>query len=426
MKSTVDSTNDLSNPAVTGDVIGDTAYSERFVLKIMLKLANLDSLKDEISEKSFEDDICTLWDMTVERDVVLFLLKHKVFNLFNFALPVIESQRFIEIIVGIVGNMCCQKEATDVLLTMENFFFLLLEYIKSDDSLLLIQLLRLVSTGLSSTIRNDIPIWLNMFIKVDYSNSLYFILKNSSNKQLLVTALENFNTICSYCNIQRFRTQYYEHFISKAALSSLTTAFSEISIAQKETCSKDELERITIISLQMALDLVSFDKPIEIFDDCKDNIILITSTVLKYYQTKLVQEKEIDSDLIELLDSVNTIIRTVPISEDCEPEKYFNNCYSMWKALKSITKVNQNDDNDFEEVDKEEFYDFVKNMRSPLSIVMCTYMEKCSQENLFKVLDEIGNEYEDILVSLTDADIKVVVTNRTSDYRTRIKENVDS
>ncbi|CAG5048365.1 unnamed protein product [Parnassius apollo] len=424
MKSDLDSTND-PNPAVTGDVIGNTAYSERFVLKILLKLANLDSLKDEINEKSFEDDICTLWDMTVERDVVLFLLKHNVLNLFNFALPVIETPRYVEIFVGIIGNMCCQKEAAKKLLDMDKFLLLLLEYIKTDDSLILIQLLRLVSSSLSSIDSDDIPVWMNMFNKAGYPNYLYFILKNSSHKQLLVTALENFNTICSYCNAQRFRRKYYEHFVTKDALTSLTTAFMEITVSQKDNCSKDEVERIIVISLQMTLDLLSFENPDEIFDDCKENVATTIGTVLKYYQAKLVQEKEIDSDLVDLIDCINTIVRIVPISESCEPDKYFYSCYSIWTALQSITNVNQNGDNNFEEVDKEEFQDFVKNMKSPLSILMCSYMEKCSHEHLLIVLDKIGDEFEDILM-LADADVKMAVSKRTFDFRTRIKENVDS
>ncbi|XP_014362705.2 uncharacterized protein LOC106714239 [Papilio machaon] len=413
-------------PVVTGDVIGDTAYSERFVLKILLKLANLDSLKDELNEKAFEDDICTLWDMTVERDVVLFLLKHKMLNLFNFALPTIETPRYIEIFVGIIGNMCCQKEAVNTLIKMDEFLYLLLDYIKTDDSLILIQLLRLVSSGLPSMDSDDIVIWLNMFDKVGYSDALYYILKNSSNKQLLVTALENLNTICSYCNIQMCRNQYFEHFVCKEVLTSLTTAFTELTSTQKESLSKDELERIMVISLQMTLEMVSFEKPTEIFDDCNENIETIISTVLEYYEVKLVQEKEIDSDLVDLLDCINNIVGIVQISKECEPDKYFNTCYSMWKALKSITNVNQNGDSNFEEVDKEEFQEFVKNMKPSLSVLMCKYMQQCSQEHLFNVLDKIGDENKDILMSLTDVDIKVAVSNRIFDYTTRLNENLDS
>ncbi|XP_013133532.1 PREDICTED: uncharacterized protein LOC106099515 [Papilio polytes] len=424
MKTDPESRSESENlgPAVTGDVIGDTAYSERFVLKILLKLANLDSLKDELNEKVFEDDICTLWDMTVERDVVLFLLKHKVLNLFNFALPTVETPRYIEIFVGIIGNMCCQKEAVQTLIKMDEFLYLLLDYIKTDDSLILIQLLRLVSSALSSVDSEDIVIWLSMFVKVNYSDALYYILKNSSNKQLLMTALENLNTICSYCNIQKFRNQYFEHFIHKEVLTSLTTAFTELTVTQKESLSKDELERIMVISLQMTLDMVSFETPTELFDDCKENVATIISTVLEYYEAKLVQDKEIDSDLVDLLECINNIIGIIPINEECEPEKYFNTCYSMWKALKSITKVNQNGDSNFEEIDKEEFQEFVTNMKPSLSMIMCKYMQQCPRAHLFNILDKIGDDNKDILMSLTDGDLKLAVSNRILDYTTRLND----
>lgn len=424
MKTDPESRSESENlgPAVTGDVIGDTAYSERFVLKILLKLANLDSLKDELNEKVFEDDICTLWDMTVERDVVLFLLKHKVLNLFNFALPTVETPRYIEIFVGIIGNMCCQTEAVQTLIQMDEFLYLLLDYIKTDDSLILIQLLRLVSSALSSVDSEDIVIWLSMFVKVNYSDALYYILKNSSNKQLLMTALENLNTICSYCNIQKFRNQYFEHFIHKEVLTSLTTAFTELTVTQKESLTKDELERIMVISLQMTLDMVSFETPTELFDDCKENVATIISTILEHYEAKLVQDKEIDSDLVDLLECINNIVGIIPINEECEPEKYFNTCYSMWKALKSITKVNQNGDSNFEEVDKEEFQEFVKNMKPSLSMIMCKYMQQCPRAHLFNILDKIGDDNKDILMSLTDGDLKLAVSNRILDYTTRLND----
>ncbi|KAL4710002.1 hypothetical protein ACJJTC_015980 [Scirpophaga incertulas] len=80
---------------VVGDVIGDTAYSERFVLKTLLKLSDVNLIKDGINEQSLLNDLRTLWNMTAEKDVVLYLLKHDAFELFNF---VLERCRFAEYI----------------------------------------------------------------------------------------------------------------------------------------------------------------------------------------------------------------------------------------------------------------------------------------------------------------------------------------
>ncbi|KAM3962811.1 protein saal1 [Aphomia sociella] len=413
--------------SVTGDAIGDTAYSERFVLKIMLKLANLDTIKDEIQEKSFEDDLCTLWDMTAERDVVLFLQKHNMLNLLNFALPIIESPRIIEIIVGIVGNMCCQNEVVAVLLKMDSFLNLLLENIKTDDSLVLIQLLRLINSSLFLIDHEAVCIWMGLFKKIEYSSALYFILKNSSNKDLLVTALENINTICSYCNTEKCRGEFFTHFVTPDALESLTTAFTEITVNQKDKCEKDELERVLVISLQTILNLLGFDKSLDLFKDTRESVSNMIGIVLKYYEKRFVEHKEMDSDLIDIIDSSNTILNIMQINELSDCEIYFQPSYKIWKALKSVLQKDKNGGDNFEEEDKEELREFSKQLKSPLSTFICFYLAKCSENNLFKALDEIGADYEDILkmVKNKDKEIKDTVSKRAANYRTRLKESDD-
>lgn len=408
---------------IEGDVIGDTAYSERFVLKILLKLANLDTLKEEIKEKAFEDDVCILWDMTAERDVVLFLQKHDVLKLFNFALPVIEIPRIIEIIVGIIGNMCCQKEVVNVLMKMDNLLCILLEYINTDDSLVLVQLLRLVSACLFVASDEEINTWMELFANIEYSSALYFILKNSSHKVLLVTALENLNTLCSYCNTDKFRTKFFTHFVLPEALDSLISAVSELSVNQKEVCVKDELERVLFVSLQITLNLVGFDKSQEMYSHSTESVISMINVILKYYEDKLVINKEIDSDLVDIVESTNTIVKALQINS--APDKYFELSYSIWTASSSIIKSDKNGSS-FEENDKEELKEFVAKVKPFLATLICNYLTNCTDENLLKVLDQIGVDYEDIISWVKDNELQSNVHKRTANYRTRLKENVDS
>lgn len=408
---------------VSGDVIGDTAYSERFVLKILLKLANLDTLKDEIKEKSFEDDLCTLWDMTAERDVVLFLQKHEILNLFYFALPVIETPRIIEIIVGIIGNLSCHKDVVATLMKMDNFLNLLLGYMKADDSLVLIQVLRLINSNLFLAHDKDVAIWMNLFPKIDYASTLYFILKNSSNKELLVTALENFNTLCSYCNTEKTRTVFFTHFLKKEAMESLAAGFTEIIVNKQDSCEQDELERVLVITFQIILNLVGFDKSQEIYSETNDCVTTMISQALCYYEKKLINQKEIDSDVIDILDSSITIVNVLKIT--CESDKYFKACQKMWRAVSLIMKNNKNGNN-FEEDDREELTEYTKKMVNPLATLMCVYMRTCSEEALVKILDELGEECEKIVQSVKDKEIQTEVSKRTANFRTRLKENVDS
>ncbi|XP_026328339.1 protein saal1 [Hyposmocoma kahamanoa] len=417
---------DPVNPApIAGDVIGDTAYSERFVLKILLKFANLDTLKDEIQEKSFEDDLCTLWDMTAERDVVLFLQKHDVLNLFNFALPVIESARFIEIIAGIIGNMCCQKEVVAALLKMEPFITLLLEYMKSDDSLILVQVLRFVSSCLFVAEEEDIQFWMNKFENCGYSSTLYFILKNSSHKDLLVTALENFNTLTSYCNKGITRTDYFNQFVTPEAIESLTTAFKEIMIIQEDICETDEIERVLVISLQITLNLVGFDRSPEIYSNNKDDVLTIINKILNYFENKFVNNKEVDSDLVDIIESTNAIVTRLQLSEISDLDQFFVQSFNIWKALSLLDKSPQNGGG-FEDDNREELKEFSTQIKPSLSTLISLYLAKCSESNLLKGLDEINQHYEEILCSIQDKEIRSIVTKRAANYRTRLKENVDS
>lgn len=417
---------DTENPVpIAGDVIGDTAYSERFVLKILLKFANLDTLKDEIQEKSFEDDLCTLWDMTAERDVVLFLQKHDVLNLFNFAVPVIESARFIEIIIGIIGNMCCQKEVVISLLKMESFITLLLEYMKSDDSLILVQVLRLVSSCLFVAEEEDLQFWMNKFETSGYSSTLYFILKNSSHKDLLITALENFNTLTSYCNKDSTRTDYFHQFVTAEAVESLTTAFNEVTAIQEDLCETDEMERVLVISLQITLNLLGFDRSSAIYSNNKEDILKVINKILNYYENKLVNHKEIDSDLVDVIDSTNTIVTILQLSETSYFNKFFVISCNIWKALALMDKSSQNGSG-FEDDNKEGVKKFFTQMKPSLSTLICLYLAKCSENNLLKGLDEICQYYEDIIGSVQDQEMRSIVSKRAANYRTRLKENVDS
>lgn len=65
---------------IKGDAIGNTLFSERFVLKTLLELQNY---TDKKLSDEFEKDLCFLWDMTVEKDVVRFLLAQNCLDLFT-------------------------------------------------------------------------------------------------------------------------------------------------------------------------------------------------------------------------------------------------------------------------------------------------------------------------------------------------------
>ncbi|CAH3857361.1 unnamed protein product [Pieris brassicae] len=409
-----------SEEKVTGDVIGDTAYSERFVLKILLKLANLDTLKDEILDQAFEEDLCTLWDMTAERDVVLFLLQHDVLNLLSFAWPIIETPRIAEIVVGMIANMCCQKEAVINLLKLVPFVKSLIECIKGNDSLILIQLLRLINSSLFLASSDNIQIWLRLFIEVGYSKHLYFILKNSSQKDLLINALENLNTICTYCNIEELWSDFFGHFVSVEALESVIIGYIEITETHRDLCEKEQFERILLISIQIILNLVGFDKSVSIFNNNKNDALKMITITFQYYENKLVNCKEIDMDLVDIVGSTISVINALKIIEISELDDYFMQSYKMWKTLHYMVDGQQVTENDHEDL-----VNVSKELQTSLSTLMFVYMEKCNEDNLLKALDEMNHDFDDVASFIENKCILNIVTERVSTYQTRLKEIVD-
>lgn len=74
-----------------GDAIGDTLFSERFVLKTLLHLSKLEKSLEE--DEGFENDLCVLWDMTLETDVSKVLLEHSVLEVFSGLIQQSEDKR---------------------------------------------------------------------------------------------------------------------------------------------------------------------------------------------------------------------------------------------------------------------------------------------------------------------------------------------
>jgi len=70
-----------------GDSIGDTLYSEKWVLKTLMKLTQdlpkYSEREDSLVEldETLESDLCLLWDMTSDPDVATCLFKHDIVDL---------------------------------------------------------------------------------------------------------------------------------------------------------------------------------------------------------------------------------------------------------------------------------------------------------------------------------------------------------
>ncbi|XP_057654898.1 uncharacterized protein LOC130893114 isoform X1 [Diorhabda carinulata] len=184
-----------------GDAIGDTLYSQSFVLKTLLKFSDL-QWNDQV-----EEDLCFLWDMTVEKDVCEFLLNMSFPSVACSAmLQYDDNNRFLEIVLGILANIFCSG---CVNVMSKNELDIILCLINSDDPLILIQLMRFIST---SAITSKV-----LFELVDnrFLQQISFILKSSINKELLLKTLETLAKLTTghKINDQLINYKIYESII---------------------------------------------------------------------------------------------------------------------------------------------------------------------------------------------------------------------
>ncbi|KAJ8954014.1 hypothetical protein NQ318_004307 [Aromia moschata] len=163
-----------TNNRLRGDAIGDTLYSQSFVLKTLLQFSHL-QWGEEV-----EEDLCFLWDMTVEKDVCKYLFELSFPSLTCAAVTKYSENRFTEIIIGILANILCAE--CDKHITEEEIKIILNE-LDTDDPLILIQIMRFINA--TAHMSKDLP-----FISETVIDKIKFILCNSTNSDLLLKTLE--------------------------------------------------------------------------------------------------------------------------------------------------------------------------------------------------------------------------------------------
>lgn len=213
------------------DAIGDTLYSKRFVLQTIL---NLNKVESKLSEE-FEKDLCTLWDMTVEKDVIKLLLEHNVLEIFSSLIQISEDQRLVEILLGIIGNMCSLSQTREALCHHPDVMIPIIDLISCSDSLILVQLMRLFHTCLVFENSGDEYIWFQHFRCADnFVDRFAFLLSNSMSTTLLVHAYEALNAICTKFAVIEIQPEiadssgFRDVFVKPILVSGVIEAFKQM------------------------------------------------------------------------------------------------------------------------------------------------------------------------------------------------------
>lgn len=217
---------------VKGDAIGNTMYSQRFVLSTLLKLTKgLEKLLSE--DADFEQDLCTLWDQTVSSDVVKFLLEYNCLDLFVSVLNE-NDPRLAEIMVGIIGNMCFVPETRNILENSPDITCTLISLVSSTDPLILIQLMRLFQAMLVFENSGDEMIWFQYFSSIEgFVEKFAFVLASSTSSTLLKHTLEALYSICAKFAVIEImpeggKSNFIDMFVKPSLISGMIEAFRQV------------------------------------------------------------------------------------------------------------------------------------------------------------------------------------------------------
>ena len=208
-----------------GDSVGDTLYSGKWIINILLAISKV---HEDSWNTKLENDLCTLWDMSTEKDIVQFLVDNDFFKVAEFTLNSSEEPRLTEIILGILGNMACEPIILELLGAHEELLETILRHLSSEDSATLVQILRLLRSALWNIQNNPESKW-----RVNLKNSTYlrevvpFILKSSTNEELLI-ATTSFLRSSAEIDLPSGKTLLDELFDSSSFLPGMLESFEEV------------------------------------------------------------------------------------------------------------------------------------------------------------------------------------------------------
>ncbi|GAA32013.1 Protein saal1 [Clonorchis sinensis] len=192
---------DFSEELQNIDNIGDTAYSKRWLFSLLMDLLKLvrdqpvgcDDVVEELDPR-IEEELCCLWDLTVNRDVVPYLEEFGVIAILTDVLLCQRYPRLLEIGVGILTNMACNSSVCQQMSDNELLINRALGLFYSRDPPTLTAVCRLVQTVLAS--EESSVTWLNAIrFQAEFIEHLLFILQNSTNGHLLIATIRLLDAI---------------------------------------------------------------------------------------------------------------------------------------------------------------------------------------------------------------------------------------
>ncbi|XP_033751268.1 protein saal1-like [Pecten maximus] len=140
-------------------------------------------------DEELQNELCKLWDISMNMDVARFLQEFKAIDILISVIGKSKAPRVTEICVGILGNMACDEEISQVMSENTQLINLILMLFENRDPPTLVETTRLLYTSLSKSSTSG-P-WITAVSESEeILNNLIFILNSSTNCDLLKNAGE--------------------------------------------------------------------------------------------------------------------------------------------------------------------------------------------------------------------------------------------
>ncbi|XP_065369706.1 protein saal1 [Calliphora vicina] len=416
--------NDLER--LKGDAIGDTLYSERFVLNTLLRLGQLS--KDLQEEEDVERDLCSLWDMTLEEDVVKYLLNHDVLELFANIIKSTEDKRLTEILVGIIGNMCNVQQTRNLLTEKKEVINILLDLSACMDSLTLEQLMRLLAVVFVKMSEDQIEKWYNLILKSDkFVENLCFILNNAANNSLILQTMESLNAILAKFFVLKLslatengkrlneisKTSFEELFVQPEMIECTIEAFKTLvkeSNEKKDSYEAAEIPESIHKAKQTFCNIHSILTQYQQLS--RDAYASSNDEILKCFKDILQPMAEDDSITTwqqyeqDVLETINDILRVLPRPLDLDIVRYllkllYHVDKEQEKQLQKSATANdfESDDDDDTEIDHQISYTIILNTLYYLVLkadkeILKQYVSTCPRMYTVKLLESFEQPLE--------------------------------
>lgn len=351
-------------------------------------------------DESFEKDLCLLWDMTIEKAVVKLLLEYSVLELFTSIIEISEDERLVEILLGIIGNMCCLKDTREYLCGSSTVMTVVLAQLASPDPLILHQLMRLLYSAILFENSGDEAVWFAHFKSYeDLVEKFAFILSNSTSNTLLISTFEALNAICAKFAIIEISespkdSSFSLIFVRRILIDGLIESFKQVIpiISESDSNSTDLiptqntqkfmnlfLELNLILSQYESVSMNAYREQIPNFHKCLARILLPL--------TQKMHLLPLSSNHQGVIENINDIFASLG---DLFDPKCFSHMVLIWKLIES-DKNKERKESDWEDADEDATVIDLDDICMTILEFLTRIGYNCTQEEFLesvKVLDQ--------------------------------------